>query len=248
MVRSAALTGLVFSALLALPASGAETPLCPNVVTSGASAVAPKAGAFPALDQVTRVEVGQPMIFRGLVGEYPLSIKLPTAFRWVGKGSRPDTVDIPAGEYRPGSTYGDHIRYPVGNATITGPRGEDFKAGTAWLVYNRSNRRTYLFWDRGQGFVRVYDVNLPAEAAEIAYCQTPASGGFSSQIDYSGKSKDEITLTYREFSDGWSRPAFSQELKYDLSEGNEFAFRGSLFEILNATNTEITYRVTRPLE
>ena len=51
-----------------------------------------------------------------------------------------------------------------------------------------------------------------------------------------------------EFSSGWSRPAFTQDVTYDLAHGSEISFRGARFEIIKATNTEITYRLLKTLE
>ena len=45
-----------------------------------------------------------------------------------------------------------------------------------------------------------------------------------------------------------ARPAFSQELKYDISQGKEIGYKSARFEIIKATNTELTYKVLKPLE
>ena len=45
-----------------------------------------------------------------------------------------------------------------------------------------------------------------------------------------------------------ARPAFSQELKYDLGEGQVIGFKGARFEVVKATNLGITYRVLRHLD
>lgn len=40
-----------------------------------------------------------------------------------------------------------------------------------------------------------------------------------------------------------ARPAFNQELQYDLNESNTVGFKGLRMEIVNATNTSIEYKV-----
>jgi hypothetical protein len=72
--------------------------------------------------------------------------------------------------------------------------------------------------------------------------------GFKRELLYSGLSQKTISLSYREFSGGIARPAFSQELKYDLNDGNEIGYKGSRFEIIKATNLKIQYRMIKPLD
>ena len=64
------------------------------------------------------------------------------------------------------------------------------------------------------------------------------------ELVYSGLSQSTITVRYREYWKGVSRPDYFQEVKYDLSQGKAIGFRESRFEILDASNTAITYRTT----
>jgi len=68
------------------------------------------------------------------------------------------------------------------------------------------------------------------------------------ELIYGGLAQKTISISYREFSDGTARPAFTQDLKYDLSEGDVIGFRGSRFKVHKATNTSITYTVLKPLD
>lgn len=253
MVRAAAL-GLLAAVACFAPAFAAERaslPLCPNVEKAGVGAWEPERSTFPKLDQSITVEVGQPMLFKGLMGSYGRSVTLPKGASYDGSNRRSSTdkAVVPAGSYVADSVYGNHIQMPVEGATIiNGKTGEPYAKPRVWLALLRNNGRLYLFWDRGQGLANPWSAEVPAGQFTVDYCQTPMSGGFSSQIDYAGQSGGVVNLSYREFINGISRPAFTQELKYDLKEGSEFAFRGARFEIIKATNTDITYRVIRPLE
>lgn len=71
---------------------------------------------------------------------------------------------------------------------------------------------------------------------------------FRRELVYSGVSQNSISILYREFKDDFARPSFSQDLKYDLAQGNEIGFRGARFQIISATNTGIRYKVLRPLD
>ena len=71
---------------------------------------------------------------------------------------------------------------------------------------------------------------------------------FKRELIYSGVSQNTISISYREFSDNIARPAFSQELKYDLSQGTTIGYKGARFEVIKATNTELVYKVLKPLD
>jgi len=99
----------------------------------------------------------------------------------------------------------------------------------------------------------------------IAWCHTPgdsimrepyaglflrptksyAQGSFKSELVYNGRSKETIKLLYREYLDNMARPAFSQELFYDLSESKTIGFRDVLFEVMEAKNTGITFKIIK---
>lgn len=68
------------------------------------------------------------------------------------------------------------------------------------------------------------------------------------QLIYTGTSKGVISVTYREFKNDMARPAFTQDLKFDLSEGKTIGFKGSRFNIIEANNTEIVYEVLKPIQ
>jgi hypothetical protein len=66
---------------------------------------------------------------------------------------------------------------------------------------------------------------------------------FSQQLIYSGKTGSTIRIAYREFSSNLARPAFYQELTYDLSESKILTFRSTKIEVISATNSEITFSI-----
>lgn len=68
---------------------------------------------------------------------------------------------------------------------------------------------------------------------------------FAQEILYNGRSGDTIRLMYREFKDSYARPAFTQEMVYDLGESNIIGFKGTRIEVLEATNTKIKYKVIK---
>lgn len=76
----------------------------------------------------------------------------------------------------------------------------------------------------------------------------PHKDSFIRELIYTGISKNVISIVYREYSNDLVRPAFSQELKYDLGEGSIIGYKGSRFEVIKATNTGIIYKVLKHLD
>ena len=71
---------------------------------------------------------------------------------------------------------------------------------------------------------------------------------FRKELVYTGISQNVVSILYREFKDDYARPAYSQDLKYDLSESKVVGFRGSRFEIIKATNQGLTYKTLKQLD
>ena len=66
---------------------------------------------------------------------------------------------------------------------------------------------------------------------------------FESGLTYSGKAGTVLKIVYREFSNDMARPAFTQDLQYDLSESDTIRFRQLAIKVLHATNQEISFKV-----
>jgi hypothetical protein len=74
------------------------------------------------------------------------------------------------------------------------------------------------------------------------------STNFKQELIYNGKSGNIARFLYREYSGTLARPAFSQEVTYDLSESTTIGFKKVRIEVLGTTNTSITYKVISGFE
>lgn len=83
---------------------------------------------------------------------------------------------------------------------------------------------------------------------ELLLCERMGTKAFRREILYSGGAKGTIQLQYREFANDYARPAFSQELSFDLAMGKEIGFRGARIRVESISNTGIRYTVLKPLE
>lgn len=68
---------------------------------------------------------------------------------------------------------------------------------------------------------------------------------FKFELIYTGKSGSSINLLYREYVNDFSRSSFFQNLSYDLDESKTIKFRTLDIDIAKATNSDITFTVTR---
>lgn len=66
---------------------------------------------------------------------------------------------------------------------------------------------------------------------------------FRQELIYNGRSGETVKFLYREFSGDYARPPFSQDVQYDLKDGNMIGFKGARIEIVEASNTKLSYRV-----
>ncbi|UCU95210.1 hypothetical protein [Hydrogenophaga taeniospiralis] len=67
------------------------------------------------------------------------------------------------------------------------------------------------------------------------------------EVIYQGISKGEAKISYREFKGGIARPAFTQDITYELDPDGSgvIAFRGLRIKIVKATRESITYFVQK---
>jgi hypothetical protein len=72
-----------------------------------------------------------------------------------------------------------------------------------------------------------------------------SANSFQQTLIYSGKVGNKINIGYREFSNNLARPAFNNDVEYDLNSSNFIGYKGAKIEIIDATNEMIKYKVIR---
>jgi hypothetical protein len=74
---------------------------------------------------------------------------------------------------------------------------------------------------------------------------TLTADGFQQTLIYSGRVGSKINIAYREFSNNMARPAFNNDVEYDLNESMTIGYKGAEIEVVEATNRYIKYKVIR---
>lgn len=138
---------------------------------------------------------------------------------------------------------------PVSFPHLNPPR--QFAAGTKFL-HNADTRTTRIYCKAhcleekngvvsafGEPSVVIDPSKFTVQSAVISVRQDE----LQKKLVYTGRSGKTIFLSYREFINDMARPAFTQDLTFDIASDRIVGFRGARIEVMNATNTSIEYRV-----
>lgn len=75
--------------------------------------------------------------------------------------------------------------------------------------------------------------------------QVLSANSFQQTLIYSGKVGNKINIGYREFSNNVARPAFNNDVEYDLSSSQIIGYKGARLEVIEATNEYIKYKILK---
>jgi len=68
---------------------------------------------------------------------------------------------------------------------------------------------------------------------------------FRKTLIYNGRVGNKLKVGYREYMNNMARTAFSNEVIYDLSESTIIGYAGARIEVIDASNTELKYKVIK---
>ena len=85
--------------------------------------------------------------------------------------------------------------------------------------------------------------SIPVDAVSTVQKTFESDTQRKSELIYNGRVGDGLRFIYREFYEDMARPSFTQEIQYDLAISKTIGFKSAELEILEATNTRISYRV-----
>ena len=202
---------------------------------------------FPEIGVESEVEIGQTIVSKAKQLVHPalevgsdLSFKVESGFfsnTWSG------TATIKKGKIKRYFSHEEGVFYRADSATFTFAAGTMDQEGGVF-VPNDANQPS-LPWTFSKAVVYFGDAPVVTTPTSI---KTFEADSFVKELVYGGVSQGTVAISYREFADKTARPAFTQELKYDLSEGDVIGFRGARFKIIKAGNVSLRYVVLKPLD
>lgn len=204
---------------------------------------------FPDLGAESEVEVGQSMIsaLRADVVEDGLTLDSAATFSGTYFGVAYQ-VEVPAGPLVPITLKGVRAystplyRFNYRNGK---PRTGLSRPDIAVLV--DPHDRHSLIGEVLLGFT-TKSASIPDAKFTVSTCLAAGVDAYRHELIYTGVSHGTVSIEYREFLNDLARPAFSQELKYDLTDSSEIGYKGARFQILKATNVGIRFKVLKPLD
>jgi hypothetical protein len=75
------------------------------------------------------------------------------------------------------------------------------------------------------------------------YFKYATDDSFKEELIYTGRSGNTAHVSYREYKKEFARPAFYQELRYDLEKSDIIVFRNYRIKVLDANNEFIKFIV-----
>lgn len=117
----------------------------------------------------------------------------------------------------------------------------DYKQG---IAINRNTKEEFLvltvvYAQSNYVVEKTFDI----EYTETEFIGKKCSTCFKNELIYNGKQGNIIKVIYREYSNDMARPAFTQNLDYDLGEGDIISFKGCKIKVINAKNTGIQFKI-----
>lgn len=206
----------------------------------------------PELNVETEGELGQTIISKSNLTSYPSIIISSDISELIKTGAMANsysgTILIRSGNLRKYIENQDGAFYVDRRSTFTFFAGTipcDGQVCTAGIFIPKdTQKRPVIFrFDKGEYSFGM----LPVEVKKTTDYVWSA-GSFKRELVYGGISQKTIMISYREFSDATARPAFSQDLKYDLNESDIIGYRGARFQVIKAGNTVIRYKVLKQLD
>lgn len=189
--------------------------------------------SFPPLDEVVVAEIGDELVKQGTYTEEDaIYLASPVKITWA-------YVIEPGNYVKRGGDGSREYFVPNYNGANS---GKITKAALAdpwqYVSYKKSNDQI--------GIVTILNVNITNNAnGNVTHKKIPslAENSFQQTLIYSGCTEDMVTLGYREFSNNNARPAFNNDVEYDLKSSKIIGYKGARIEVIEADNQNITYKV-----
>jgi hypothetical protein len=198
---------------------------------------------LPALSTEAVAQVGDTMITGGNAYTRP-AIRLTQAVIHHGTSKGPFTLQIPAGVLIAEGVSSGPIKGTFFEAQqpLQISAGGNFLVKGGIFVPDRTGLTSEIYWHATDTGVPLVDPDSSIQFENTTH-EDWQSDSFRRELIYNGRSGATIKLLYREFSAEQIRPAFTQEVTYDLAQGETIGFKGARFQVVDADNVRIKYVV-----
>lgn len=191
--------------------------------------------SIPQLGTVTEVSVGEILLTQG-------EKRVAEAIELQSSAYRPHNGT--SNLYVKSAESDEYDWYIDSNSSVFTDKGG---LATNGITIKKQKGSGYLcpFQITGGGYSAGYNCYKEAKYTMHDSYTITSINSFQRSLIYNGKSGSKINIAYREFSNSLARPAFSNNVEYDMSESNIIAYKGAELKILEYTNTKIKYEVIK---
>ncbi len=116
------------------------------------------------------------------------------------------------------------------------------------FLYNDQSKAAIFLIQKYSGKCRIQPIPNDKIAYEVIKKEVWSDDSFNRELVYTGKSGNTISILYREFIDNMARPAFSQEIKYDLTDTKIIGYKNARFKVVEADNVSLKYETLKHLK
>lgn len=199
---------------------------------------------IPAINVESEAELGQNIVSKAYRSVYP-AISLDH-----------DVMDPDAAAWGSLKIYAGVLRLYAENESgkfYLAEKAQDVKGGEAvkdvgGVFVPSDTSKPAVVFGTNYPYSKILMGTIPVAGLKSTTYESWNKDSFKRELVYAGVSQNTISVLYREFSDYSARPAFSQDLKYDLSQGDTIGYRGARFQVIKANNMGIRYKVIKPLD
>ncbi|GAK84671.1 hypothetical protein JCM19238_2239 [Vibrio ponticus] len=178
-------------------------------------------------------------VVEAYVGDYMLDQGKSTTMEYLTLAHLIDGVayDIPQGSY---ARIGDYKEIPYFSATNTQGQSIRYAAGLIDppIALHTKKPNEVCVTSVSYQSASCYDGQLKVEERTVTDNQS-----FQQTLIYNGSVGKKINISYREFSDGSARNAFTNNVEYDMTKSNIINYKGARIEVLGYDNTSIKFKV-----
>lgn len=205
----------------------------------------PSISGYPTIGEINTVEVGESLVWKDKQTTIP-AIDIEQVIEHTVKNlDKKYTLTILSGRYveKGKDAFGKFYEAPKGKL-LEG--GQQVSSAGGIYVTDSAPQKTEFYFIANNG--RPLSYARDGIPFTKSFYQQRDELSLKKELVYTGISQNVVSILYREFKEDIARPAFSQDLKYDLSESKIVGYRGARFEIIKATNQGLTYKTLKQLD
>lgn len=189
--------------------------------------------SYPDLNVITKTFIGDDMVRQGTVASRDVIY-----FPQTTVVSRGVDFTIHAGEYPKVGEDQKYLFFGLNELNSGVTVGKSTFADIPVGIRTSKKDNDLCIVTVSGGSICKSDASFSYQKKNVTY-----QNAFQQILIYNGKVGNKINIGYKEFNNDFARPAFSNNVEYDLSESKVIRYKGVKLEIIKATNQFIEYKV-----